>query len=496
MSGYNTPYARNFRLEGQSVVSRPGHQLFASLTAGSFPKGIGNYLRASTANDRLIVRHNTDATHKLYTIDTAGTATSIVTAALIASDNKMRFLNVGDVIYCMNWSDQFGKLSNVTYTQPATVPWSFAPAYATAFDGRTFASGRSTNPNTVYYSVQGNYEDFTNAWTWTLNAIEQITGLASTNQAIFYFTPDTISVTDKGDIVNTAGTITYNASYLQTKEGAVNQDGIVSVGNAVYYISYSNSINKIVRWQNVVGYDTVNLTDRVGKGISEFMKTIPAGQTDCRWYAQQDTNLIHRFFKSSGSTIYDIIVIYDYVHDLFLIDTNRFFNWWTFFKWKNYSISCIEPKVFLDEYSYDDQWSAIPFEYRTKYYYVSGGTFKNTLRESRTLLDVNDLSNITQEIRIDGYLVDTKNLLWINYASDSPWIGTTSIGTEAIGTEWSDGEDDLNEVILLRTKGQLNKKGRKIQRRRTMSTVAGRIRLKEVTPRLESLPPQATKLTV
>tara|TARA_R110000868_G_scaffold75006_2_gene216718 strand:- start:1894 stop:2136 length:243 start_codon:yes stop_codon:yes gene_type:complete len=80
-----------------------------------------------------------------------------------------------------------------------------------------------------------------------LNAIEQITGLASTNQAIFYFTPDTISVTDKGDIVNTAGTITYNASYLQTKEGAVNQDGIVSVGNAVYYISYSNSINKIVR---------------------------------------------------------------------------------------------------------------------------------------------------------------------------------------------------------------------------------------------------------
>jgi len=54
------------------------------------------------ANSRLIVRHNTDATHKLYTITDAGVATSIDTGANIASDLKMRFQNVADVVYCMN----------------------------------------------------------------------------------------------------------------------------------------------------------------------------------------------------------------------------------------------------------------------------------------------------------------------------------------------------------------------------------------------------------
>jgi len=76
--------------------------LLSTLTAGSYPKGIGSYLRTVDANSRLIVRHNTDATHKLYTITDAGVATSIDTGANIASDLKMRFQNVADVVYCMN----------------------------------------------------------------------------------------------------------------------------------------------------------------------------------------------------------------------------------------------------------------------------------------------------------------------------------------------------------------------------------------------------------
>ena len=80
------------------------------------------------------------------------------------------------------------------------------------------ASGRSTNPNKIYFSVADNYEDFASAGTDTGTVLEQVTGLASTNQALFYFTTNTISVTDSKDIVNTAGTISYNSSYLQTKE--------------------------------------------------------------------------------------------------------------------------------------------------------------------------------------------------------------------------------------------------------------------------------------
>lgn len=50
----------------------------------------------------LVVRHNKDADEKLVTITSAGVVTNINTGADIASDNRMTFVNVGDVIYCMN----------------------------------------------------------------------------------------------------------------------------------------------------------------------------------------------------------------------------------------------------------------------------------------------------------------------------------------------------------------------------------------------------------
>jgi len=124
------------------------------------------------------------------------------------------------------------------------------------------ASGRPANPNTIYYSVADNYEDFTNTGADTGTSMEQITGLASTNQALFYFTKNTVSVTDKGDIVNTSGVISYNSTYLQTQEGAVNHDSIVVVGTEIFYITPSNSVSQIVRGANVNGYDTINLSDQ------------------------------------------------------------------------------------------------------------------------------------------------------------------------------------------------------------------------------------------
>jgi hypothetical protein len=72
----------------------------------------------------------------------------------------MFFQNVGDVIYCMNGSDPFGKLSGTTYSQPSTGISNFAPAFSVVFGGSHWASGWSTNSNKVYKSVADNYEDF------------------------------------------------------------------------------------------------------------------------------------------------------------------------------------------------------------------------------------------------------------------------------------------------------------------------------------------------
>jgi hypothetical protein len=58
-----------------------------------------------------------------------------------------------------------------------------------------WASGWSTNPNKVYKSVADNYEDFNSAGSDTFTFKEQVTGLSASSQALFYFTPNTISVT-------------------------------------------------------------------------------------------------------------------------------------------------------------------------------------------------------------------------------------------------------------------------------------------------------------
>ncbi len=54
-------------------------------------------------------------------------------------------------------------------------------------------------------------------------------------------------MTGVGDITDTAGTITYATRSLNVKEGAVNHASIVEVGDATYFLSSSNAINKIAR---------------------------------------------------------------------------------------------------------------------------------------------------------------------------------------------------------------------------------------------------------
>jgi len=167
MSPNFSPYSRNARLDWQSIIIRPWHELFATLTAWDYPRWIGSYLRTVEANDRIVVRHNKDADEKLVSIETDWTVTNINTGADIASDNRMSFQNVADVIYCMNGIDDFWKLSWTTYTTPNVWISDFSPSFSEVFNGCHRASWWSDNPNVVYKSVWDNYEDFNSAWSDT-----------------------------------------------------------------------------------------------------------------------------------------------------------------------------------------------------------------------------------------------------------------------------------------------------------------------------------------
>lgn len=441
----------------------------------------------------MVIRHNTDATHKLYTLTEWGTLTSIVTGADIASDNRMHFTNIADDVYCMNWVDDIGILNGTTYTTPSFGIASFAPAFSCVFDAKHWASGWSTNSNKVYYSAANDYDWFGMAGSGQLTFQEQITGLISNSQAIFYFTENSISLTGVGDIQDVGGTLVYVSRALQSSEWAPCNASIVSAGSNVYFLSSSNTISMVAPWGNINWFEVIGLSDRPLAGISKIMATLDKDQSASFAYFLPDAMLIKWHVKKNGSTINDLVIVYDVANDKFLVDDRKYFYWGVYFEGKNYTISMLEPKVYQDEYSQDDEWGAIPFEYHTKEFYISDTTFKKILREARTLLDINALASCTQEIWIDWVAQDSKTIDSDNIPIADSWIGTMTIGEDAIG-EWA-LDDDYKETYILRTKGNLNKKGRKVQLRWVNGSLAGKVRLKDVAIRVEVLPGDANNLT-
>lgn len=496
MQPYFSPYARNFRIKWQSVEIRPWHILFATLQSGDYPRGIGRYLRTTSSNDRLVVRHNISWTQKLYTIDEAGSATAITTSSNIASDNRMSFTNIGDVIYCMNGSDNFWKLSWTTYSTPSTWISNFAPSFSVTFNWSHRASGWSSNPTLVYKSVADNYEDFNSSWSDQFSFWENITWLASNDQALYYFTKNTISVTGANDILDVNWTLTYNTRSLDVTEWAINNSSIVPFGNRVFYVTPNNQIRYLEPWVQFDGKDSIPLSHREYEGIDNYMEALDDDQSDCWAYALPKENIIKFFFKSPWATFHDqcVSIYVKWTSIKFMPDTNKYFYDGTYFKnGKSFTVSGIEPKVYRDEYAYDDEDAPIPFEYWSKEFYVSGATWKNVLWWSRTLIDVNELANPTQYIYLDGSQVDEKTIDWADYLTGDGGIWTFDIGTEPIGTWWLE-EEDMVEVPIIRTKGNLNEKWRKVQRRFENTTVGGKMRIKDFTPRVERLPDLANSI--
>jgi len=630
MAPQYSPYLRNCRLDWQSIIIRPWHELFASLTAWSYPKGIDSYLQSNASLDRLVVRHNqstaftpafltggslattviatwnavtngtfnitidgvarsitwlnfsTDTTmaqiasriqtairaltlstetvvfsvnfftissanttstsaitvtsaqgsgtdisgaggtafldaetgrgtvtaavgNKLVTITETGTIAAINTGILILSDNRMFFQNVGDVVYCMNGSDNFGKLATTTYTTPSTWVSNFAPAFSVVFSWSHRASGWSTNPNKVYKSVADNYEDFASAWSDTFTFKETVTGLSAVDQSLFYFTKNTISVTGANDIQDTGWTLSFATRSLEAKEWAINNASIVEAWSNVYFVTPSNSINMIAKGQNVYGFEILPLSDRKYKGISKIMATLDVDQTASFGYFLPDKNLIKWFFKLDGSSFNDICIVYDVIKDCFYVDDHKYFYDGTFFKGKDYTVSMIEPKVYRDEYSQTDESTAIQREYRTKDLYMSDPTLRKILRESRTTLDINELASVTQTIYINGQQTDSKTIGYTQYIASwgnagAGGIGIDDIGIPSIWEDWEDeevtGDSDYVETYILRTKGNLNKKGNRFQFRRTNTSTAGKVRLKNLETLVEVCTWMASNRTV
>ena len=68
------------------------------------------------------------------------------------------------------------------------------------------------------------------------------------------------------------------------------------------------------------------------------------------------------------------------------------------------------------------------------------------------------------------------------------------VGMSSVSVTGTD--DDYQEITILRTKGNLNIKGKKIQFRFRNSSLAGKVRLKNMSMLVEILPGLANSLTI
>ncbi len=386
-------------------------------------------------------------------------------------------------------------------TATITTIYPFAPAFSAIFNSCMRVSGRTLVPNLVFKSAADNYTEFTFIWKGDiLQFSETITWLSSSSQALFYITPNTLSVTAQNDIQTLADwTVSYITRQIQTTEGSTNNNCAIEVWSDIYYLSSSNSIDKILAWQSAYWFETAELSNRKYSGITNIMSTLSKDQSSAFGYYLPWEIIIKRFLKTEGSSFNDICIIYDITRDKFLIDNQKYFYWGVYMptRWKNYTISMIEPKVFRDEYAQDDEDSPIPFEYRTKEYYFTDPLYKKCLRWSHTLLAMNELAEPTQFIYIDWIQRDYKTLGMWNITLPEWGIGIESIWDFPIGDWGSDDwwDDDYIETEIERTKWDLNKKWKKIQRRFTNETVGWKLKLKNITANIEVINELAINLT-
>lgn len=456
----NTPLAYNFRVNAGGISIRPWFYTFKTLT-GTWSKafGITNYTRVSSANNRLVFGYKADSTHYLTTLDSSGNQVDISTSTNITSENRMRFLPANDAIYCMNWVDSYGKLSWTTYTVPSTGIATFKPAFGVYWNNCGWVSGNTADPTKLYKSAANNLDTYgSTAWTDQFTSPYPISGLWVNQQSLYVFTRYSIDVFNTNSINQVASTLVYQSKPLEATEGCANHDLIVSVGKGIFYISPSNKVRMIS--PNSFGmYDFTEVSHRAGNGITKTMEDLDPNQDGCFWYAIPKKQIICWHMKSKGATYNDTVIVYHYEYDEWMVDTNKSFGGGTLFDSVPYTISAVNPTVFYDEVGTTDDDSPIQFRYDTKDIDLGDPTILKCLWMARTFIKISPKTKIYQRIYADGALVDEK-LIDNTTIPQSKWgIGTLSIWSFAVGTEWY--TDQLYNTVIVRDKGYLRIKAKR-----------------------------------
>lgn len=310
------------------------------------------------------------------------------------------------------------------------------PWFGTIFDGRMWVAWDYDNPNELYRSSQSDvmnfwypaptttpsYGNYDNGGTLKFN--ERITGLSTTAQALFVFTPKTVSVTYQNSEQVVGSAVSYPFAYLEAKEGCTNNATIVPVNNQLYYLSGDNKIMVIERQRYWV-YVAQGLSNRLGKALDKTMGTLDKNQDSAFGFYSPLSDEIRWHVKTQWSSVNDLVVIYNVQKDEFYFDDGKPFYHAAAGSGKVYTAWQLKPIIWEDENGWRDwqltleSWLGNPINFKrlSKRFTFWDPTLNKEFWQARTFARMQSDTILTQKLYIDGELVSTKNILSNDFSS-------------------------------------------------------------------------------
>lgn len=259
--------ADNVFVTDNKITKVTGSSTIASAIAAQPFNGFASFERYAASTKYLVVNINGASNAQLYSWNGSGNFTSIGTANLTNS-KPMNFAIANDLIFGFNGVEEVD-WDGTTYTKNRSgVPLGY---YGCWFHGYLWVANTAGYPNRVFWSDLGTPTTFTGTNYVDVNAgdSDQITGLSMIQDELLVFKRNTIwSIA--GWAATSFSSTNLTSSNLNARifgYGATGQNGIVSVGNDVYYFSMLGNVPVIRSLKK-----TINAVTLAGGVVSDSIK--------------------------------------------------------------------------------------------------------------------------------------------------------------------------------------------------------------------------------
>lgn len=346
----------------------------------------------------------------------------------------------------------------------------------------TFIAGNQTSNNHILYISKPVLPDVPeNAYSWSQTSLasswwtgieaqseydvgrnrimtSEILAMESTLENVYVFCRETIEMIARNN-VETFGTY-YNLATIPIGDGdqVAWVDAVCTAWDKVFYITNSLQIKTIGYAQGIAYPQIGNLSDRRGQEIREFMKlNLNRDQSRSVAFFNKEDNTVEFHMRGIDSDWpNDITLVYDLIHDTFLVDTNKRYSCmtWGGTNWINvYAWDFTTSRVFEDYTQKKDTtsaWSVVPtpFEWNSpnialwnpahekqfRGFSISGWMNVNTTLEITCYIDWRE--EFTKTITHDDIYVSEQQAVAIGGNEDN-WPGEETLRPfEYVADQW------------------------------------------------------------